>query len=72
MEGLKPPTSLPAGALSLSYIHMHASGGPERDRTADLPVANGALSQLSYKPVVWSATGTCRPRVAGHPVASGA
>ena len=25
-------------------------GGPERDRTADLFVANEALSQLSYRP----------------------
>ncbi len=27
-------------------------GGPERDRTADLLVANEALSQLSYRPVL--------------------
>jgi hypothetical protein len=27
-------------------------GGPERDRTADLLVANEALSQLSYRPLV--------------------
>jgi hypothetical protein len=25
-------------------------GGPERDRTADLVIANDALSQLSYGP----------------------
>ncbi len=28
-------------------------GGAERDRTADLLVANEALSQLSYSPTVW-------------------
>ncbi len=27
-------------------------GGPERDRTVDLRVANAALSQLSYKPIL--------------------
>lgn len=27
-------------------------GGPEGDRTLDLCVANAALSQLSYKPVI--------------------
>ena len=30
---------------------MHLTGGPERDRTVDLLIANEALSQLSYRPV---------------------
>jgi hypothetical protein len=29
---------------------VQVSGGAERDRTADLLVANEALSQLSYSP----------------------
>ncbi len=28
-----------------------ANGGPGRDRTGDLIVANDALSQLSYRPI---------------------
>jgi hypothetical protein len=48
-----------ADELKMSWI-----GGPERDRTADLLVANEALSQLSYRPfvllVVARARGVCR------------
>ena len=33
-------------------------GGAERDRTADLLVANEALSQLSYIPTYWNCGGT--------------
>ena len=29
------------------------TGGPERDRTADLLLAKQALSQLSYRPKPW-------------------
>ena len=35
------------------FIHCHEkekTGGAERDRTADLVIANDALSQLSYSP----------------------
>ena len=32
-------------------IDKELSGGAERDRTADLVIANDALSQLSYGPV---------------------
>jgi hypothetical protein len=31
-------------------------GGASRDRTDDLIVANDALSQLSYSPVLWEVT----------------
>ncbi len=31
------------------------NGGAERDRTADLVIANDALSQLSYGPVPFAA-----------------
>ena len=30
---------------------MRRNGGAERDRTADLLIANEALSQLSYSPI---------------------
>jgi hypothetical protein len=30
---------------------LKVNGGAERDRTADLVIANDALSQLSYSPV---------------------
>jgi hypothetical protein len=36
-------------------------GGPERDRTADLLIANEALSQLSYGPSRPSGTEAPRP-----------
>jgi hypothetical protein len=32
------------------------NGGASRDRTDDLIVANDALSQLSYSPVLWEVT----------------
>ena len=35
--------------MSLEYLGSKA-GGAERDRTADLLIANEALSQLSYSP----------------------
>ena len=46
-------------------------GGAERDRTADLLVANEALSQLSYSPTPQIVTtypiGFCHPAsLAGH------
>ena len=41
--------SLLIGPRSLGYL-LHLFGGAERDRTADLLVANEALSQLSYSP----------------------
>ena len=28
------------------------NGGPDRDRTDDLVIANDALSQLSYRPII--------------------
>ena len=34
----------------MAQICRSQSGGPERDRTADLLNANQALSQLSYRP----------------------
>ena len=36
---------------SRQIIRFSGFGGPERDRTVDLRVANAALSQLSYKPI---------------------
>lgn len=38
------------------FAEKSLSGGPERDRTADLCVANAALSQLSYRPVMFFPT----------------
>ena len=38
------------GKICFSDFPIH--GGPERVRTVDLRVANAALSQLSYKPIV--------------------
>jgi hypothetical protein len=32
------------------FIELYRNGGAERDRTADLVIANDALSQLSYSP----------------------
>ena len=40
-------------------------GGAERDRTADLLVANEALSQLSYRPTTAGDTQTVYQRMAG-------
>lgn len=37
------------GKIYFSDFPIH--GGPERDRTVDLRVANAALSQLSYEPM---------------------
>ena len=43
-------------AISTHSVRLHRrctqreSGGPERDQTADLVVANDALYQLSYRP----------------------
>ena len=45
---------LPGGKES-AYI-LARIGGAERDRTADLLVANEALSQLSYSPTLQIAT----------------
>jgi hypothetical protein len=41
-------------------------GGAERDRTADLLVANEALSQLSYSPQMAIRTASCFRRLT-HP-----
>ncbi len=43
------------GEAGLAYLKMVKIGGDERDRTADLLVANETLSQLSYIPipVIW-------------------
>jgi hypothetical protein len=46
---------------------MNVDGGAERDRTADLVIANDALSQLSYSPA-----STCMDVPTGRgPVESG-
>ena len=37
------------GSLRIRFAAAKA-GGPERDQTADLVVANDALYQLSYRP----------------------
>ena len=37
--------------------NSNVNGGPDRDRTGDLLVANEALSQLSYKPIAQGAVG---------------
>jgi hypothetical protein len=34
------------------FIELYRNGGAERDRTADLVIANDALSQLSYSPIL--------------------
>src|SRR6218665_3950311 len=43
------------------FLDFHRNGGAERDRTADLVIANDALSQLSYSPVptvlIWTIIG---------------
>ncbi len=41
---------IPTGNVPVSVLPSVVIGGPERDRTADLYVANVALSQLSYWP----------------------
>jgi hypothetical protein len=41
-----------AGAMEEQCEH-ETFGGAKRDRTADLLVANEALSQLSYSPTRW-------------------
>ena len=40
-------------AISHNSVDRSQTGGPERDRTADLLNANQALSQLSYRPKSW-------------------
>jgi hypothetical protein len=35
----------------LRTVENECDGGAERDRTADLVIANDALSQLSYSPI---------------------
>ena len=47
-----PPRAmaLVAGLPSRSWREPAKAGGAERDRTADLLIANEALSQLSYSP----------------------
>ena len=43
--------------MGLPFLHLaEIFGGAERDRTADLLVANEALSQLSYSPTLWETT----------------
>ena len=42
-------------------------GGPERDRTAGLLVANEALSQLSYRPIYDWMQGVAKVQKAKHP-----
>ena len=37
--------------------NSNVNGGPDRDRTGDLLVANEALSQLSYRPIAQGAVG---------------
>jgi hypothetical protein len=41
----------PAGA-GLVYVGEGTNGGAEEDRTPDLCIANAALSQLSYRPMM--------------------
>ena len=42
-------------------------GGPERDRTAGLLVANEALSQLSYRPIYGWMQGAAETQKANQP-----
>jgi hypothetical protein len=42
-------------------------GGPERDRTAGLLVANEALSQLSYRPIYGWLRGVATSQKANQP-----
>ena len=42
-------------------------GGPERDRTAGLLVANEALSQLSYRPIYGWMQGVAEMQKANQP-----
>jgi hypothetical protein len=37
--------------MKRTFAELLKDGGPERDRTAGLLVANEALSQLSYRPI---------------------
>ncbi len=58
VKGIEPSRpAWKAGVLPLNYtrfapIKAHKNGGPEQDRTADLLIANEALSQLSYRPKI--------------------
>ncbi len=55
IESGKTPTAA-LGQVLRPQLKLDGSfGGAERDRTADLLVANEALSQLSYSPTFWKA-----------------
>ena len=41
----------PETFLNFVPTALRSDGGAERDRTADLVIANDALSQLSYSPI---------------------
>ena len=43
-------------AVRCQLRHDGVGGGSSRSRTGDLPVANGALYQLSYGPMKWCPT----------------
>jgi hypothetical protein len=57
-EGPSSPFGLRRGSLrydglaGLKQAQPAKAGGARRDRTADLVIANDALSQLSYGPIV--------------------
>lgn len=47
-ESNSRPSAYKEAALPLSYAGI--SGGPDRDRTDDIPLAGRMLSHLSYRP----------------------
>ncbi len=52
MKRLAAMTATPTGATDLALkTGLPENGGARRNRTADLVIANDALSQLSYGPV---------------------
>ena len=59
--------SIYAGLRTPIDFLKYEIGGAERDRTADLLVANEALSQLSYSPTYWNcAEAAQHPAVPSH------
>ena len=76
LENRHTGNGIESSNLSLSEFYnkkaRHMAGlfvicGPERDRTADLVVANDALSQLSYRPLLGSSAIAGQLRALGLP-----
>src|SRR6202051_1281711 len=64
-KGATPGTLRPSGScVAAPRVARRAKrGGARRDRTADLVIANDALSQLSYGPIVAASKSRERPAI---------